>query len=50
MRYEVNMDAKRDQKTYLGLSYYSNNLLQNLVMDICIGKILVRNLVYGGLP
>lgn len=25
--YNVNMDAKRDQKVLLGLSYYSNGLL-----------------------
>ena len=26
-KFEINMDAKRDQKILLGLSYYSNNLL-----------------------
>ena len=49
VKYDINMDAKRDQKILLGLSYYSNNLTQNLVMDACIGKMLIRNLVYGGI-
>ena len=48
VRYDINMDAKRDQKILLGLSYYSNNLLQNLVMDACIGKLMLRELVYDG--
>ena len=48
-KFEINMDAKRDQKILLGLSYYSNNLLQNLVMDACIGKMLVRHMIVGGL-
>lgn len=49
IKYDINMDAKRDQKILLGLSYYSNNLVQNLIMDACIGKMLIRNLVFGGM-
>lgn len=48
VRYDINMDAKRDQKILLGLSYYSNNLLQNLIMDAVIGKLLLREIVYDG--
>ena len=46
--YTINMDAKRDQKFILGLSYYSNNLLQNLVMDCCVSKLIARNMIVGG--
>ena len=41
--FTINMDAKRDQKTLLGLSYYSNNLTQNLVMDSCVSMLLLKN-------
>jgi hypothetical protein len=47
-KFDINMDAKRDQKMLLGLSYYSNNLLQNLLMDACIGKMVVRHMIAGG--
>ena len=47
-KYDINLDAKRDQKTLLGLSYYSNNLLQNLVMDTCVGKLVTRHMFING--
>lgn len=45
--YEINMDAKREQKTLVGLAYYSNSMLQNLMMDACLGKFIVRNMMQG---
>ena len=45
--YTINMDAKKDQKIILGLSYYSNSLLQNLVMDSCVSKLIMRHMVIG---
>ena len=36
------MKNKKDQKTFVSLIYYSNNLLQNLVIDFFIGKLLFR--------
>lgn len=42
------MEAKRDQKVYLALSYYSNNLLQNLLMDACVGKLIVKEMMVAG--
>ena len=41
--FTINMDAKYDKKTLLGLSYYSNNLTQNLVMDSCVSMLLLKN-------
>lgn len=43
--YTINMDAKKDQKIIVGLSYYSNSLLQNLVMDSCVSKLIVRHMM-----
>lgn len=43
--YIINMDAKKDQKIIVGLSYYSNSLLQNLVMDSCVSKLIVRHMM-----
>jgi len=40
---EVILDAREDQKNLLSLCYYSNTLLQSLIMDVCIGYILQRN-------
>ena len=45
--YTINMDAKKDQKIIVGLSYYSNSLLQNLVMDSCVSKLIVRHMIVG---
>lgn len=45
--YTINLDAKRDQKVEIGLSYYSNNLLQNFMMDSVVCKLLVRNMIIG---
>jgi hypothetical protein len=40
---EVVLDAKDDQKTVLGLSYYSNALMQQFILDCCIGYMLNRH-------
>ena len=45
--YTVDLEAKRDQKILLGLAYYSNNLLQNLTMDACVGRMIVRQMIIG---
>ena len=45
--YTINMDAKKDQKIIVGLSYYSNTLLQNLFMDSCVSKLIVRHMIVG---
>ena len=37
---EVWLDRKEDQKVMLGLAYYANNLIQNMMMDACIGRLL----------
>ena len=47
--YTINMDAKKDQKITLGLSYYSNSLLQNLLMDSCVSKLINRHMILGDL-
>ena len=47
--YSINMDAKKDQKIIVGLSYYSNSLLQNLMMDVNVSKLVFRYMVIGGL-
>ena len=46
--YSINMDAKKDQKIIVGLSYYSNSLLQNLMMDVNVSKLVFRYMVIGG--
>mmetsp|Transcript_8158 Transcript_8158/g.9824 ORF Transcript_8158/g.9824 Transcript_8158/m.9824 type:complete len:132 (+) Transcript_8158:2566-2961(+) len=48
IQYKIYLDAKNDQKVTLGLAYYSNNLLQNLMMDAALSKQIVRNMVAGG--
>ena len=40
---EVILDPKEDQKTILGLSYYSNALMQQLIMDCCVGYLLRKH-------
>lgn len=40
--YSISMKNKKDHKILLSLIYYSNNLLQNLVIDFFIGKLLQR--------
>ena len=45
--YTINLDAKRDQKVEIGLSYYSNNLLQNFMMDSVVCKLIVRTMIIG---
>ena len=39
-KFEVSLERKKDQKVLLGLSYYANNLIQNMMMDTCIGRLL----------
>jgi hypothetical protein len=41
---EVLLDAKEDQKTVLGLSYYSNALMQSQIMDVTVGYLLTKYL------
>ena len=38
--YSISMKSKKEHKILLSLIYYSNNLLQNLVIDFFIGKLL----------
>ena len=45
---EVNLSAKTDQKTLLSLSYLSNSMLQNLVMDSSVCYVLQKHLNEGG--
>jgi hypothetical protein len=40
---EVVLDAKEDQKNELGLSYYSNALMQSQIMDCCIAFLLTKH-------
>jgi len=44
---EVNLSAKTDQKTLLSLSYLSNSMLQNLVMDSSVCYVLQKHLNEG---
>lgn len=40
---EVVLDAKNDQKIELGLSYYSNALMQSQILDCCIAFLLTKH-------
>lgn len=40
---EVILDAKDNQKTLLGLNYYSNSLLQQMIMDSTMGYLINRH-------
>jgi len=44
---EVNLSVKTDQKTLLSLSYLSNSMLQNLVMDSSVCYVLQKHLNEG---
>ena len=48
MNYSISLDHKKDQKVLMGLSYYSNNFMQNVVMDSNISKILSVQMIQGG--
>ena len=43
--YIISLDHKKDQKVLMGLSYYSNNFMQNVVMDANISKILFVQMI-----
>jgi len=38
------MDPKQDQKMLLGLSYYSNSMLQTLLIDSCMTFIITKSM------
>ena len=40
---EIHLDHKNDWKNSLGLSYYSNSMLQLIVMDSCVGYFLSKH-------
>jgi len=40
---EIYLDPKNDWKNMLGLSYYSNSMLQLMVMDSCVGYFLSKH-------
>jgi hypothetical protein len=40
---EIYMDKKNDWKTVLGLTYYSNQMLQLILMDSCVGFFLSKH-------
>lgn len=40
---EIYLDPKNDWKNSLGLSYYSNSMLQLMVMDSCVGYFLSKH-------
>ena len=40
-KFEVNLEPKKDQKVLIGLSYYSSNLIQNMILDGVMGKLLI---------
>lgn len=37
---EIYMDPKKDAKTLVSLAYYSNGLLQNVILDCCTSMLL----------
>ncbi len=40
---EVSLEPKKDWKVVLGLSYYSNSMLQVMVMDSCVCFFLAKH-------
>lgn len=40
---EVVLAAKEDQKNELGLSYYSNALMQSQILDCCMAFLLTKH-------
>ena len=40
---EIILDPKKDKKMLMGLAYYSDSLLQDIVMDSCVSNLLQKH-------